>query len=117
MKKDQGKDNDDDKRDSAMRMKELAWRQSAAAWAIPDFFEILKDQFRNLKWIPISQHVVWNVSSSCAPDCEGMIPILQDIYRQHGWPDFSRYRKLECLETVQKFLKERYPSCADLRSG
>ncbi|OIW30217.1 hypothetical protein CONLIGDRAFT_680996 [Coniochaeta ligniaria NRRL 30616] len=108
--------NDDDKRNAAIRAEERVWRESASAWPIHDFFKILKDQFRKLQWIPISQHEVWDASWSCARDGEGMIPMLRDIYHQHGWPDFAQYRKSECLAAVQKALKERYPSYADVRS-
>jgi hypothetical protein len=107
---------DDDKRDAAVRKKELEWRQGAPAWAIPDFFEILKDQFRKLQWIPTSHNEVWDVSWSRPPEGDGMIPMLRDIYHQHGWPDLARYRKPECLEAVQRAMEERYPSCTDPRS-
>lgn len=40
----EGEDSDeDDERDESAREEELAWRQSAPAWTIPDFFENLKD--------------------------------------------------------------------------
>jgi hypothetical protein len=42
------KADDDNTREPAIFKKEVAWRQSATAWAIPDFFEILKDQYRGV---------------------------------------------------------------------
>lgn len=108
--------NDDDKRDAAVRKQELEWRQGAPAWAITDFFEILKNQFRKLQWIPTSNNEVWDMSWSRPPEGNGMIPLLRDIYHRHGWPDLASYRKSECLEAVQTAMEERYPSCADPRS-
>jgi hypothetical protein len=78
---------------------EAEWRSDSATWAIADFFEILKDQFRELHYVPISGERVLDANSRFPPD-EGMIPALQEIYREHGWPDLERYRKRECLEVV-----------------
>lgn len=88
---------------------EADWRYSATAWATADFFRILKAQFLELHWIPISQHTVLS-----ADDCNnqretGMAPMLQEIYRQHGWPDLNAYRKSDCLKAVRKALEEHYP--------
>ncbi|KAH8901475.1 hypothetical protein GQ53DRAFT_851228 [Thozetella sp. PMI_491] len=94
---------------------EADWRYSATAWSIPDFFEVLKEQFCRLHWVPISSHSVWSASWSEGPEDEGMVPMLQDIYRQHGWPQLADYRKSECLDAVEKALEDRYPSCVDRR--
>ncbi|KAL2135018.1 hypothetical protein VTI74DRAFT_10055 [Chaetomium olivicolor] len=92
----------DDAYDYAPR-NEADWRAEGIAWAIPDFFENLKDQFRHLVFAPIcSCTVYW------ADQVEG----VQDIYREHGWPDLDRYRKKDCLKAVRAFVKERY-DCAD----
>jgi len=40
------------------------------------------------------------------PGTEGAVPMLQDIYRQHGWPDLAAYWKPEGLEAVRKALAE-----------
>lgn len=106
-------DDFDDERTAAVLEKEAAWRQGATAWAIPDFVENLKDQFRKLHWIPISHYTIWSAEWSNALEDKGMIPMLRDIYHQHGWPDSAHYRKSECLEAVLKAMKERYPSSAD----
>jgi hypothetical protein len=92
---------------------EADWRHGAKAWAIPDFFEALKAQFIKLHWIPISPYGVRSTSMSLGgPGTEGMVPMLQDIYRQHGWPDLAAYRKSECLEAVKKAIVENYPQHA-----
>jgi hypothetical protein len=92
---------------------EAEWRADAPAWAIADFFEILKDQFRELKFLPISSRLVLDVYATYGPDSAGMINMVQDIYREHAWPDLQQYRKVECLEAVQKALEEHYPGKAD----
>jgi hypothetical protein len=89
--------------------KEADWRIDATAWAIPNFFELLKDQFIQLNWIPISHSTLTGVREDEEDDDQGMIPMLQDIYRQHGWPDLAVYRKSECLAAVQKAMAEKYP--------
>jgi hypothetical protein len=33
---------------------EVKWRAESVPWAVKDFFEVLKDLFRDLKFVPIS---------------------------------------------------------------
>lgn len=94
---------------------EAEWRADAPAWAIADFFEVLKGQFRELSFIPISSRLVLDVYTRLGVHSGGVVPLLQDIYREHGWPDLQRYRKQECLDAVQRALEERYPRTADRR--
>ncbi|TPX10620.1 uncharacterized protein E0L32_008506 [Thyridium curvatum] len=90
---------------------EAEWRADAPAFTIPAFFELLKDQFRELKFVPIGRRTVTDVYvTHIHPSMEGLIPMVQDIYRQHGWPDLDRYRKDECIAAVQKAIREKYPS-------
>lgn len=90
---------------------EADWRSESVAWAIPDFFELLKDMFRQLFYIPISPRKVCYASS-----LEGRL-MLADIYRTHGWPDVERYDKQACLKAVQDLMEEHYPGDADDREG
>lgn len=87
---------------------EAEWREDAIAWAIPEFFEILKDQFKKLHWIPISPRSVRG-PGTLGLDEEDILPRLRGIYRQHGWPDLAVYHKSECLEAVDRALAESYP--------
>lgn len=114
---DEEENESDEDEETIRRQQESDWRHSAPAWAIPDFFEILKDQFRTLHWIPISAHTVRSVPMFSGPGTEGIVPMLQDIYRQHGWPDLASYRKAECLEAVRKALEENYPDEVCGRGG
>ncbi|KAJ3568136.1 hypothetical protein NPX13_g6526 [Xylaria arbuscula] len=91
------------------RYEENDWHRGGPAWAIPDFFELLKEQFRRLHFIPISPYKATSVFIKRSPEYEGLIPMLQGIYREHGWPDLERYDKQACLDAVQRALEERYP--------
>jgi hypothetical protein len=88
---------------------EAEWRADAPSWTIADFFKLLKSEFRKLNAIPTSPLAVIDVYTGPAPDTDGMKAMLQNIYREHGWPNLEQYRKQECLETVQKAMTERYP--------
>jgi hypothetical protein len=89
---------------------EADWRGDAAAWTIQSFFEVLKDQFRALNFIPISEYVVLDVHTLLPAAIKGLREMVQDIYRAHGWPDMQLYHKRECLDAVRKAIEERYPN-------
>ena len=86
---------------------EADWRDEGIAWAIPDFFENLKDQFRQLVFAPIGSGDV------CWADNIDDVGELQAIYREHGWPDLDRYRKKDCLKAVRAWTKEHYDGLRD----
>lgn len=95
---------------------EAEWRSAALAWPVADFFEVLKGHFSQLNFIPISPWQVYSVYMNYGQGTEGMIPALQAVYRQHGWPhDLSRFDKRACLKAVHEMLRERYPDHADFR--
>lgn len=93
---------------------ELEWRYGTVAWAIPDFFELLKDQYRMLHFIPVSPCSVTDVWIT--PRLGNMIPELQQLYQEHGWPDVEQYRKHDCMTAVAELLRRKYPSEADNRN-
>ncbi|EAQ89740.1 predicted protein [Chaetomium globosum CBS 148.51] len=99
----------------------MNWRlDESVAWTIPDFFEILKGQFRQLNYVPISPRKVYHADvieqlmSRAGQGREGL-PMVQAVYRAHGWPDMERYRKQDCLKAVQDLFEERCPDYADSR--
>jgi hypothetical protein len=77
------------------------WRHEPA-WAVVDFFELLKDQFRLLYLVPVSPTVLLNID-----EVPTEVQEVQPIYREHGWPDLARYRKDTCLKAVRERLEER----------
>ncbi|EGE08655.1 hypothetical protein TEQG_07616 [Trichophyton equinum CBS 127.97] len=90
---------------------EAEWRAEGAYWSIPDFFEIIKDQFRRLLFIPISTITVIDVYHH--GKMFWYFEFLQEIYREHGWPDLEKYNKVECLKDIRKRLMEKYPDNVD----
>ncbi|KAK4119811.1 hypothetical protein N657DRAFT_246400 [Parathielavia appendiculata] len=87
---------------------ETDWRLDPS-WAIVDFFELLKDAFRQLNSIPLTPTVVLDPKSvKLSGIREEALALVQTIYREHGWPDMARYRKNECLMVIRETLKERY---------
>jgi hypothetical protein len=42
-----------------------------------------------------------------SPTEAGKIATVQDIFREHGWPDLEKYRKRECLEELQRPMLEQ----------
>ncbi len=100
-------------RDDEVSPEENDWRHYAPTWEIADFFEVLKDQFVKLDWIPISHDEVRANLDRGWPHEEGMMDALQAIYWQNGWPDLDAYRKEECLEAVLcKLMADKYPASA-----
>ncbi|KAL1610147.1 hypothetical protein SLS60_001812 [Paraconiothyrium brasiliense] len=81
---------------------ETEWRAEGKAWAIADFFEVLKEQFRKLKFIPINGKEVKDVYEMSDERTEEGLREIQGTFREHGWPDLSRYRKHECMAAVRE---------------
>ncbi|KAK3297830.1 uncharacterized protein B0H64DRAFT_373128 [Chaetomium fimeti] len=94
--------------DDGVSQEEADWRYGATAWTIPDFFEVLKDQFIRLNWLPISHFTVREAQGEYHGE-EGMMAMLKDTYRQHGWPDLTVYSKSDCVKAVKKAMAEGYP--------
>ncbi|KAK7927351.1 hypothetical protein PG985_004349 [Apiospora marii] len=87
---------------------EAAWRAESEAWAVTDFFEVLKGLYVDLYFIPVSNSEVFmDVKTWGHPP--GMIPMLRKIYHEHGWPDLATYRKEDCLRAVREVVAANYP--------
>jgi hypothetical protein len=82
---------------------EADWRGDAPAWTVTDFFVMLREQFLELRFLPINSR---QVIGSYGGEMETM---LQEIYREHGWPNLERYRKEECIQAVEQAMEEQYP--------
>ncbi|KAL2147656.1 hypothetical protein VTI28DRAFT_8110 [Corynascus sepedonium] len=86
---------------------EADWR-SEPAWAITDFFEVLKNCFRQLWVIPVSPSILIDMGTYLDAENRGVLSLLQAVYHEHGWPEIDRYRKEDCLQAVCVLLMERY---------
>jgi hypothetical protein len=83
---------------------EAHWRGHATAWRTEDFFEILEEQFRNLRFIPVNaRQVLAKVGE------DEMVARLCGIYREHEWPDLKTHQKKESIEEGEKVTLEEYP--------
>jgi hypothetical protein len=95
---------------------ESEWRREHA-WAIPDFFKLLKHQFRKLVFFPTGWlkvfgcHYGYSGDDVVGPD--GLIVSMRAVYREHGWPNLEQYRKEECLKAVKRIVKDRFDNFAD----
>ncbi|KAL1841512.1 hypothetical protein VTJ49DRAFT_7003 [Mycothermus thermophilus] len=78
------------------------------AWAVQDFFELLKDHFREQRTVPVSPITVYDLDnfrwSSKVKD--EVMPLVKATFREHGWPDLDRYRKEECLQAVRRIMEQ-----------
>ncbi|KAL6712342.1 hypothetical protein ACN47E_000219 [Coniothyrium glycines] len=103
---------EDDPYDYCDNEQEAEWRAECGEWSVPDFFEELKNQFEQLNFVPLSARKVEHVWKSGPEDHKDMLAGVQDIYRQHGWPDLEQYDKTACLAAVDNFIAEHYPQYA-----
>ena len=86
---------------------EIDWRCEDPAWATTDFFEVLKNQFRSLRFIPLDSGRVVDIYITLLPRRVPVISILQNVYRQHGWPD-GDYHQGECLNAIEQVVKAKW---------
>jgi hypothetical protein len=93
---------------------EYGWR-CGPAWAIVDFFEVLKSLYRDLLFVPSNdfQTEQWN-DSYMEDDYAPYMRCVRQVYKNHGWPDMSVYNKEECMKSIDKMTQERFPDGAIL---
>lgn len=91
---------------------ERGWR-SQTAWAIADFFEVLKNEFRTLRSVPIDgSRVEYWFGDEEHEDLEELdeedvlIRSVRDAYRKHGWPDTSIYQRGQCQDAIEKLIED-----------
>jgi hypothetical protein len=87
---------------------EHEWRDHPA-WAIADFFEILKNEFRLLKSVPIDEDdVLWwcdNDQDNIQSEPGVLVYLVRRTYQMYGWPDLSVYEKEPCQGAVDRLVK------------
>lgn len=88
--------------------------QAEPAWPIAEFFDILKDQYRQLNFCPTSHRTVDSIETIQLPENRGIVESVQSVFRKHGWPDDpSRYDKRLCLSEVKAKLEADFPDYAE----
>jgi len=89
---------------------EHGWRCSSVAWSIADFFEVMKQRYRDLQYLPMNG---WRVEEWFDEyedgDYRPVLRSVRQVYKEHGWPDLSVYDKEKCLESVDKLIEEQFP--------
>ena len=86
---------------------EAEWRAEHPAWSVADFFAILKRQFRDLTYVPISSRAVYSTRvDEGAEDLGEVLPAVQEIYRRHGWPDRAAFDKEACKREISRVVRE-----------
>jgi hypothetical protein len=94
---------------------EHGWRCCGAAWAIDDFFEVLKERYRELLYLPVHETRIeewfdeYEEDDDDDDDYRPVLSCIRQVYKDHDWPDLSAYTKKECLDSVDKLIEERFP--------
>ncbi|USP79510.1 hypothetical protein yc1106_06784 [Curvularia clavata] len=101
----EGEDDSDEDED------EIRW---GPCWPIRHFFEMLKNQYRQMNFMAKDEVNVFDIWTRAADVVGDIIPDrftnhVQAIYRKHGWPDLSKYQKGECMVELRQVLEEEYP--------
>jgi hypothetical protein len=107
---DEDEDEDEEEEEDEDEDDDINW---GPCWPVRHFFEMLKNQFRQLNFIPKDEYDVvdvWtDISSDGEPIPKGFTDLLQSIYRKHDWPEISNYHKEECLAELKQELDQKYP--------
>lgn len=85
----------------------------AQMWTIKDFFEMLKEEFRALRMVPISDCRVLDVYTEYIDEVD-KVPAVQQVFREHNWPQqIESFDKGQCLAAVRRLIKDRFPDEVD----
>lgn len=84
---------------------EADWRNERC-WPVVDFFRLLKEQFLQLRCVPVKE---MRVEEAWVEEPEPEVALVRDVYRAHGWPDLENFRKEECMAAIRAALMEKYP--------
>lgn len=88
---------------------DLLWGE---CWPVRHFFEMLKNQFRQLNFIAKDGHEVFDVwtneTNRRTPIPPEFAAVIQTIYKKNGWPDMPTYNKTACQSEISQVLKERF---------
>jgi thioredoxin-related protein len=69
-------------------------------WAVPDFFDTMKQHFMALDCYPVDSRNVDFIWLQGGPITHAKRETAQRIFRAHGWPNLEVFRKAECLEAL-----------------
>ncbi|KAJ4379456.1 hypothetical protein N0V86_005502 [Didymella sp. IMI 355093] len=86
---------------------QVEWRAGSGIWEITEFFEMLKANFKTLNFVPFRPDKVQAAWYGRSAEAQESLEEVQKIYKDHGWPNLMRYRKDDCLATIEAYLKTR----------
>lgn len=92
---------------------QVRWRSVCGIWTIADFFENLKTSFKKLDFCPIGPREVHDERVPCYPKLREMQIQVKQIYREHGWPDMSKFDKKACSAEIKSYLEIHDPGLAE----
>ena len=74
---------------------------------------MLKNNFVKLNYIPYNHRAIIDIWTEEIPGgqeiSEGLLQLLQSVYRKNGWPDLEVYDKGKCLAGLKQVLHKEYP--------
>lgn len=88
-----------------------AWEYAADAsmWSIEGFFEMLKEEFRAVRMVPVRNCQVLDIYMQYI-GIEELVPTVQAVFRAHGWPEnVDAFDKYACLAEVERVVEESFP--------
>lgn len=94
-----------------VRMGDEAWDFAADApmWSIEGFFEMLKEEFRAMRMVPVRNCQVLDIYTQYI-GIEELVPTVQEVFRAHGWPENADgFDKDACLAEVKRVVEESFP--------
>ena len=86
---------------------QVEWRAGSGIWETTDFFRLLKANFETLNFVPFRRDYVRAAWYGQLVEAQEALEGVQKIYKDHGWPDLGKYRKIDCLASIKAFLEVR----------
>ncbi|KAJ4405558.1 hypothetical protein N0V82_010292 [Gnomoniopsis sp. IMI 355080] len=81
----------------------------AAMWSVQGFFEMLKEEFRAVRMVPVRNCQVLDVYTQSI-GIEELVPTVQAVHHAQGWPEHAEdFDKDVCLAEVQRRVEESFP--------
>ncbi|WYZ35796.1 hypothetical protein EsH8_X_000443 [Colletotrichum jinshuiense] len=88
---------------------EAEWRAEYPAWTVADFFEILKDWFRRLNFVPVSSGSVLDVYRRLDAEEEAVVYEVEVSTGSTAGKIWRASAKIVCLAAVRRALGKQHP--------
>ena len=86
---------------------EVPWLFPSGTWTVVDFFDMLKDLFRSMLFVPGNQNQVYDIGDTREEE-QDKIHVIMRTFWDHGWPDLKLYaeQKGKCVELVARYVDQ-----------